>query len=90
MTTVKENLLHLKYSVADRLFNSELDEAFEAGKKHGIEYASGLISSRLNAPRLKESLTKAQLAGFDIAYSQVQACKYDIRVNTGANVYEVY
>jgi hypothetical protein len=84
------NLRWLKYRVADLLFNNELDEAFDSGKMHGIEYASRLISSRLNAPRLKESLTKTQLSGFDIAYSQVQSCKYDIHVNTGADVYEVY
>lgn len=86
---IKIDWKEFKYQIADFIFRKELDEAFDMGKKHGAEYATKKISGRLSMPSPKEELTKTQLIGYDKANQLVQACKYDIRVNTGANVYEV-
>lgn len=86
---IKIDWKELKYRIADLIFKKELDEAFDMGKKQGAEYATRKISNRLSMPSPKEELTKTQLIGYNKADQLVQACKYDIRINTGANVYEV-
>lgn len=80
----------LKYQIADKLFNKELDEAYSMGLRGGAEYATRKISMQLYIEQPKQDLTKTQSLGYDKANEIVQGCKQDIREKTGASVWEVH
>lgn len=51
-------LTELKYQIADRFFEPELDEAFEDGKKAGAEYAMRRIAFEMKLMKVKMTATE--------------------------------
>lgn len=76
----------LKYRIADIVFATEMDEAYELGIRAGAEYATRNISFQVGLKEAKQDLTKTQKIGYDKAYDIIQSCKEDIRKTTGAMV----
>lgn len=76
----------IKYRIADKLFERQLDEAYEMGIRVGAEYATRTISFRVGVKEASQELTKTQKIGYDKANEIVQSCKPDIHKTTGALV----
>lgn len=74
----------LKYAIADRLFCTEMDDAFRMGVRHGAEFATRNISFQMNLKN--KDLTKAQQVGYDKALTALQGAKEIIQDSTGAQV----
>lgn len=73
-----------KYEIADKLFNAELDEAYDMGKRVGAEYTVSRIVYGLDINSTKLPMTKTQKSGYDMAVEVVQAQKPEIENKTGA------
>lgn len=79
----------IKYWIADHLFEYELDEAYEMGLKYGAEFATRTITFKVDVKEARQQLTKTQLLGYKRAQQIIEDCKSEIRLTTGAPVYEV-
>lgn len=69
---------NLKYQIADKLFAYELDEAYDMGIRMGAEYATHVISFRVNLNSEKIKLTKVEKQGYEKAIQVIQDCKPQI------------
>ena len=79
-------LSEIKYQIADKLFAKELDEAYSMGIRVEAEYATRIISFRVNLNSEKIKLTKTEKQGFLKALDIIQDCKPQIEEKTGATL----
>lgn len=83
---LKIALSELKYQIADKLFAKELDEAYGMGMRIGAEFATRIISFRVNLNSEKIKLTKTEKQGYLKALDIIQDCKPHIEDKTGATL----
>jgi hypothetical protein len=83
---LKTALSELKYQIADKLFAKELDEAYGMGMRIGAEFATRIISFRVNLNSEKIKLTKVERQGYLKALDIIQDCKPHIEEKTGATL----
>jgi hypothetical protein len=76
--TVRKAWRNLKYQIADKLFAYELDEAYDMGIRIGAEFATHIISFRVNLNSEKIKLTKVEKQGYEKAIQVIQDCKPQI------------
>jgi len=76
--TAKSFWREFKYQIADKLFAYELDEAYDMGIRMGAEYATHVISFRVNLNSEKIKLTKVEKKGFEKAIEVINDCKPQI------------
>jgi len=62
----------LKYRIADWLFASELDEAYEMGIREGAKVIRQDLAFRLKTSRAQKELTKARKEGYAKAIEVVE------------------
>jgi hypothetical protein len=76
----------IKYWIADRLFEYELDEAFRHGMKEGASYATQWLSFRtsINIDRIK--MTKVERRGYEKALEVIKDERKEISLRTGASL----
>jgi len=58
----------LRYKIADRLFNTELDEAFNSGYRHGKSIQASQLRVMMEYKKNRErelGMTKTQALGYD-------------------------
>ena len=58
----------LKYKIADRLFNTELDEAFNSGYRHGKSIQASQLRVMMEYKKDRErelGMTKTQALGYE-------------------------
>lgn len=76
--TIRQAWQTMKYQIADKLFAYELDEAYDMGIRVGAEYATHVISFRVNLNSEKIKLTKTEKQGYEKALQVIQDCKPQI------------
>ena len=76
--TVRKAWRNLKYQIADKFFAYELDEAYDMGIRIGAEFATHIISFRVNLNSEKIKLTKVEKQGYEKAIQVIQDCKPQI------------
>jgi len=76
----------IKYWIADRFFDYELDEAFRLGMKEGSAYATQWLSFRtaINIDRIK--MTKVERRGYEKCLEVIKDERREIKERTGAEV----
>lgn len=63
---------HLRYLIADKLFNSELDEAYHDGLREGADFA---LQKTGMAVHRDTELTKTQKQGYDVAVMRYEEAR---------------
>lgn len=84
--TIRETFHELKYWIADKLFNYELDEAFRAGMQEGAQYATTWLTMRVEINRERIKMSKTQMAGYDKAIQVIKDERKEIAQRTGAKL----
>ena len=84
--TIREMFYEVKYFIADRLFNYELDEAFRHGMQEGAQYATTWLTMRAEINRERIKMTKTQVAGYDKALEVIKDERKEISRRTGAKL----
>jgi hypothetical protein len=84
--TIREMFHEVKYFIADRLFNYELDEAFRHGMQEGAQYATTWITMRAEINKDRIKMTKTQVAGYEKALEVIKDERKEIALRTGAKL----
>jgi hypothetical protein len=74
----------LMYDLADKLFPSAMDKAYDQGIRIGAEHASRVMSFEITQIAEKQKLTAAQKVGYELALQAVKDAKRKITARTGA------
>lgn len=82
--TFIEALKEFKYQVADKMFCSEMDEAYRMGIREGATFATKKIQIDLSMKEAGLNMTKTEQKGFAKAIELVGDCRKEIRSQTGA------
>ena len=72
----------VKYWLADRWLNSELDDAYHDGLREGAAYAIHKVSMELQR---EIELTKTQKLGYDMAAHRFDLIKHSVEERLGIN-----
>jgi hypothetical protein len=73
---------NLKYEIANRWLNSELDEAYHDGLREGASYALHKVAMELQR---EIELTKTQKQGYDIAVQRFRMINDSVKERFGIN-----
>lgn len=84
--TIREMYYELKYWIADKCFNYELDEAFRHGMQEGAQYATTWLTMRAEINRERIKMTKTQVVGYDKALEVIKDERKEIALRTGAKL----
>ncbi len=84
--TIREVIYEMKYWIADKFFNYELDEAFRHGMQEGAQYATTWLTMRVEINRERIKMTKTQVAGYDKAIEVIKDERKEIAQRTGAKL----
>jgi hypothetical protein len=82
--TIREVFHEIKYWIADKCFNYELDEAFRHGMQEGAQYATTWITMRAEINKERIKMTKTQVVGYEKALEVIKDERKEIALRTGA------
>lgn len=74
-----ETLRELKYQIADKLFKTELDDAYEMGIRAGVTHATRRITFDLELKANAQDMTKTQKIGYDKAVSNLKDVREQLK-----------
>ena len=79
-----ERLKEFKYQIADKLFCSEMDDAYRMGIREGATFATKKIQMELSLKQAGLNMTKTEQKGFAKAIELVGDSRKEIKSQTGA------